>query len=66
MMAKLCFFTLLSKDTQPRKKRGPLGRARAESEAVIPSITVSKGNAGGPGGNSTRVELQAGASSWTL
>lgn len=61
-----CAFSHYSRDGEARQDGGPLGRARVESEVVIPSTTASKGNVWGPGGNSTRVEFKAGASSCTL
>lgn len=52
---------------EPGKDEGNLWEGPGQkSEAVIPSTTAPKGNMWGPGGNSTRVELKAGASSCTL
>lgn len=64
MMASCAFFHIRTKTLNPEGKRGPPGKGTGRGKSVIPSITTSKGNVWGLGGNSTRVELKADASSW--
>lgn len=48
-------FHIITKNAEPRRDEGTSGEDKGRAKSVIPSITTSKGN-------STRVELKAGAS----
>ena len=63
MVMANCAFSHYNKDVEPRKDEGSSGKGKDRGKSVIPSITTSKGNVWGLGGNSTRVELKADASS---